>query len=439
MDVSATRRTATFRLAASVAVVFAVANVAWARASAPDGPARGLDLRAVDGGSRYYERFPSSLPVAPSFFPIGIWFQRIGSGTDVQEDRDVGINTFVVLTDNSDLGVLRDGGAAAAVEPGQFPNGQSRSEPGSETRAWFLGDEVDMQHGAGWHPCGQPESGFSCMQEAGRAAKDGRLRIANYGKGVTFWESDRDAATFVNRFQDVVSADNYWFTDPNICGASEGGRLLSAGQRDLAPGECRRASNYGATVERIRSLVGRRGSKPVWAFVELGHPFTEESAPTITPTEMAAATWSSVIHGARGIVYFAHSFGGSCQSQDLVHEECAAPMRAAVAETNRRITSLAPVLNSPSVERYARASGPIDTMVKWSDGRFYVFAGSRATTRRPQHASFTLACGRAAHATVLFEGRSVPITDGGFTDTFATPNSVHIYRIDGDPSCAPAT
>jgi hypothetical protein len=276
------------------------------------------------------------------------------------------------------------------------------------------------------------------MQEANDGANDGRLRIANYGKGVTFWESDRDAATFVNRFQDVVSADNYWFTDPNICRSSEGGRLLAAGRRNLAYGECRRASNYGTTVERMRSLVERRGSKPVWAFVELGHPFTEDSAPTIKPTEMTAAVWSSIIHGARGIIYFAHSFGGRCQSQDVLQEQCGTALRAAVAETNRRITFLAPVLNSPFVENYARSSGSIDAMVKWFDGHFYLFAGSRATTNHPQRSSFKVACGHAARATVLFEHRSVPVTRGRFRDTFATPNSVHIYEIDGDPSCAPA-
>ena len=32
-------------------------------------------------------------------------------------------------------------------------------------------------------------------------------------------------------------------------------------------------------------------------------------------------------------------------------------------------------------------------------------------------------------ATVVGEGRSIPITNGRFTDTFADGNAVHIYRI----------
>ena len=64
---------------------------------------------------------------------------------------------------------------------------------------------------------------------------------------MTFWEGDADAATFLNEFQDVVSADNYWFTDPFICGPGEGGAVLAGGQQ-LEPEKCRLAANYGWTV-----------------------------------------------------------------------------------------------------------------------------------------------------------------------------------------------
>ena len=51
---------------------------------APDGPPPrdGLqtagadvsaDLRPVDGGLRYYSRFPRSLPTSDGYFPIGVW------------------------------------------------------------------------------------------------------------------------------------------------------------------------------------------------------------------------------------------------------------------------------------------------------------------------------------------------------------------------------
>ena len=37
---------------------------------------------------------------------------------------------------------------------------------------------------------------------------------------------------------------------------------------------------------RVRDLVSPAGSKPVWAFVEVGHPFTESHAPSIQPAEV---------------------------------------------------------------------------------------------------------------------------------------------------------
>ncbi|MFP5019031.1 hypothetical protein ACKLTP_18990, partial [Paenarthrobacter ureafaciens] len=69
------------------------------------------------------------------------------------------------------------------------------------------------------------------------------------------------ARSFVNDYQDVASADNYWFTDPNICAKSEGG-ALNGHLRDLTDEECRLAANYGWTVERVRELAGK--DSPVW-------------------------------------------------------------------------------------------------------------------------------------------------------------------------------
>ena len=60
---------------------------------------------------------------------------------------------------------------------------------------------------------------------------------------------------------------------------------------------------------------------PIWAYVELGHPLGTNGG-QITPDQAAAAVWSSLIHGARGIVYFNHSFGGSCQTQHILRDTC---------------------------------------------------------------------------------------------------------------------
>jgi hypothetical protein len=439
-------------------------------------PARAVTLAGVDGGPNYYARFSHALPTSTSYFPIGVWFESVVSPEDVHKDRAAGLNTYVVLTADSNLGLVQSNGMHALVQGDEFG-----PHPGID--GWFLADEVDMTHG--------PGAGYDQMQSvANSTRRDGRIRYSNYGKGVLFWESDAEAARFVNDYQDIVSADAYFFTDNNICSGNEGGSLLAGGS-SLSPAQCHRAANYGATVNRVRSLVSPPGSKPVWAIVELGHPFSESEYPTITPPQVRAAVWQSLIAGARGIVYFNHSFGGPDQTQHILRDgtnagSAYASIRSVVTATDAQITQLAAVLNSPTVIS-GWSHGPGTTaMVKWAEGGkatkrsckskrgkkqrrkckkkakgraaagkrhkkscrskgkkkkckratpkgdLYVFAGSAGSSVEGR---FSLPCVGDTKAAVLGEGRSVAVHHGSFSDHFADANAIHIYRLDPDRSC----
>jgi hypothetical protein len=395
-------------------------------------------LRQVDGGPGYYSRFEPALPSAASFFPIGVWYESVLSEHDVQADRGSGINVYVQLTDTTDLALVRDAGSYAIDE--------DVARAGSETVGWFLTDEADMWAAPGdgpWtgnHPgegdiCGTTDwCGYTVLRTI-RAGfpQDARLTYANYGKGVVMWDDDDLAARFVNEFQDLVSADLYWFTDEDLCSADQGGYFLRGEKTALTAQECHLAANYGRTVDRVRSLQQPAGSKPVWALVEVGHPFTESSWPSITGAQVQAAVWSSLIHGARGIVYFNHSFGGPCQTQHALRDPCYREVRAAVTAVDRRIARLAPVLNAPWADDVTTAAGAVDTMTRYSGGHLYVFAGS--TRAAAQRASFTVSCVDSATVRVLDENRTLTVTDGHFSDGFADGNAVHIYRIDDAGDC----
>ena len=54
-------------------------------------------LEQVDGGTSYYARFSNALPGGSSYFPIGVWFESVISQADIK-DKDVGLNTYVVMT-----------------------------------------------------------------------------------------------------------------------------------------------------------------------------------------------------------------------------------------------------------------------------------------------------------------------------------------------------
>lgn len=385
-----------------------------------------IGLRPPDGGARYYAKYPHSLPADPAFFPIAVWFESVLSPADVAADKAAGLNTYLALTANSDLRLLAPAGMKAVVQHYEWLD--RATAPGSEAIAgWLLGDEVDMQEG--------PEQGPVTLDRVRRKlpAGDGRLRYSNYGKGVTFWETDAEAARFVNDFQDVVSADNYWFTDLKICGRSEGAALLLVRGRELTPAECHLAANYGRTVDRVRSLISPAGSRPVWNFVEVGHPASEAAWPSIQPAQVSAAVWSGIIHGARGVAYFNHSFGGPAPTQHALREKPYAAVRAEVTRTNDRIRRLARVLNAPFVDGLVTVTGAVDVMAKHQAGAFYLFAG--ANTAGGARAAFSAPCVGDATVTVLDEDRSIPLRGGGFTDTFADGNAVHIYRIDGGSTC----
>lgn len=393
-----------------------------------------LDLPRVpwEGGPAYYESFPVARGAGwsdPTFFPIGVWFESVLTQGDVDLDKAAGLNTYVELTDNSDMELVRRNGMSA------IPS--STGLGGSATVGWLLTDEADMMFGPGDDPWNGEYDWTSCVpvqEQGGKCgytvmktlrdalpAGDGRLRYANYGKGVMLWQDDAEAARFVNGYTQVVSNDLYWYTDPNIC--AEMPTWLG-----LPSGTCRLAANYGVTMDKMRRLDAMDGHRqPIFAFVEDGHPFTEDDAPTITGPQLAGAVMSSLIHEARGIIYFNHNFGGACQSQHVLRDCGRTTIRPAVTEINRRVRTLAAVLNSQSYQHVFHPR--LDTMLKAYGGAYYVFA-MLGRAEPPGTYTLTLPAGmRGAAAEVLFEDRSVAIAAGAFTDTFAAEHTYHVYRI----------
>ena len=108
-------------------------------------------------------------------------------------------------------------------------------------------------------------------------------------------------------------------------------------------------------------------------------------------------------------------------------------MRARITSLNAQITRLAPVLNAPRVDGLTTVSGAVDTLTKWSNGSLYVFAGNQ--TAASTTARFSMPCVGNATVTVLDENRTIPMSSGVFTDSFANDTSYHLYRIDGGSTC----
>ena len=106
---------------------------------------------------------------------------------------------------------------------------------------------------------------------------------------------------------------------------------------------------------------------PIAQFVETGGPFTEHTtgATYITPPELNWAVWSSLIHGARQIIYFNHSFGGPGFSFDNLAQPYYQTIQLGqtisiydqVKATDALVEQMAPVLNSPFAFGYVHVNG----------------------------------------------------------------------------------
>jgi hypothetical protein len=353
-----------------------------------------------------------------------VWFESVVSQADVDLDRDAGLNVYVVLTANSNLSLVRKNSMRAILQQSEWrTNPVAIASPA--VAGWELADEIDMSEG--------PGRGYATLDSIrAQLPGDGRMHFNNYGKGVMFWETAAQAGRFINEFQHIVSHDIYWFTDPNVKGAYEGGALLND-RRALMPVQTRRAANYGATVDRMRALDALDDQrKPIWAFVEVGWPFSEtdaQGARAIEPDEIRAAVWHSLIAGARGIIYFNHSFGGPHPSQHCLREPAYAAARAMVKSTNQLIAQLAQVLNAPFADGFVSASPSVRAMAKVHRDKYYIFAGSKENTASTP--TFFVAGISSGKATVIGEDRAIPIANGQFADNFADGNAIHIYRIDG--------
>jgi hypothetical protein len=378
--------------------------------------------RDVDGGQAYYRQFSSALPSDPGYFPIGVWFQDLVSQADIDLDKDAGLNLYVVLSSNSKLSLLQRNGMRAILQQSHWRSSRIALDSPA-VAGWLLFDEIDMQK--------TPDRGYAAIASVvAQLPGDGRLRYSNYGKGVMFWQTDAEAARFVNEFQHVVSSDIYWFTDPHYRDSMVVPWLNDG--KPLTMTQIRRAANYGYTVDRMRKLDAMDGVlRPIWNFVEVGWPYTETAARgarAIAPAEVRAAVWHSIIAGARGIVYFNHSFNGPNPSHHALRDPPYAAVRAVVRNTNNLITQLAPVLNAPFADGFATADPSIRTMTKLHQNKYFIFAGSKEN--RASTPTISLAGFGSGTATVIGENRTIPISNGRFSDGFEDGNAIHIYRID---------
>jgi len=365
----------------------------------------------------------------PAYFPISVWLQDasrtrngIPNGTNYQK---IGVNLGVGIWDDEWYSLRYQGVIDTKWQA--FPGVNRASEIKKLTGAtatyfngYMLDDEADMNYPN--DPAQYSTVNEKKMADAARATDPTRPVYSNYGKCLAIYEwvgchkqagYDTDMKAYCD-LVDLVSADYYGWTDP------------------WEPASYHGAWTYGASVDNMRKYCGQ--NKPIWGFVEAANPWSPGQGSitpkAITADQMEQAVWSMVVHGANGIVYFAHDFSNGLVEDAMLSR----PEIVARATTvNARLKSLAPILNSYS-QGGVSATGtngiPVATMYKKYNGGNYVFAmadGNANNTASGATTGTITVPVASGSATVVGENRTVPISGGKIIDAF-TAYQMHEYQ-----------
>lgn len=378
-----------------------------------------LDLPRIpwEGGPGYWLDFPKAANAGwtdPAFFPLAVFFGRAAHADQL---KSVGINTFQGVEHNAPLKDATSKGIFCIVQ-NEFSAADIGDDP--NVVGLFANDECDIGLGCTGSDTNENLADMKRQISELRSRNDGRFINANYSKGVleSFW-----ALGNMDDFMDVVdvaSVDNYAYTSPDT------GHAITQSSHWRPGTPTMRSATYGWLVDRMRAFQAEPGIKPNWMFVETAMPYLGDvGARTISPEEIEGACWSAIIHEARGIMFFQHNNDGVNGGYSLV--ECSEARKDLIRAANRKITSLAPVINTQS---FIWNFGPaIDTMLKEHEGSAYVFAeialatepGTRIFRLPPSVAGTTVE--------VVGEGRTLKVRDGMFTDDFPFEYTHHIYKI----------
>ncbi|MAZ03147.1 MAG: hypothetical protein CMN56_08415 [Sneathiella sp.] len=355
---------------------------------------------------------PSDIIAGEEIFPIGVWLQDPGNAPSF---KALGINFFAGLwkgPTERQLTQLQAAGMPVFAAQNNFAL-MPRYE--DIIIGWMMPDEPDNAQALANGGMGPPVPPETVIEQYRQMKERDPVRpvLLNLGQGVA-WDQWHGRGTRTNhpedythyvKAADIVSFDIYPIT-----------------HRDSA---VRGRLDYVARgVDRLVNWTDV--SKPVWSLIETSRVSTAEIMPT--GEQVRSLVWLSIIHGARGIIYFVHQFSPYFIEASLLENET---LSQDVATINARLQSLAPILNTEKAAKIdINVTAPYDSvsiLTRQDSCHLYVFAGS--VSKFASEAQITID-GDVVEAVVdvLDEARQIEFRDGGFQDSFA-PYAVHLYKI----------
>jgi hypothetical protein len=358
-----------------------------------------------------YGAWKSGPPQSEDYFPIAVWLQSPAKAAQYQA---IGINTYVGIWRSPTAEQLaqlqkHDISLICHFKP------ELKDQKGIV--GWMHGDEPDnaqsLPGGKGYGPPILPEKIVADYQKL-KEADPTRPILLNLGQGVAYDNyigrgvRRRELEDYPKYVQgsDIVSFDIY----PAVHDAAE----IAGHLEYVAKG-----------VTRLREWS--HDQKVIWNCIETTHISNEAVKPT--PRQVKAEVWMSLIHGSRGIIYFAHEFKPKFIEAGLLAD---GEMAAAVGKINAQVKELAPALNAPGEAGVVTVATsdknvPVAITVRRAGGNLYVFAVAMRDAEC--RATFTLANAKGVSTVnVLGEGRSLSVVGDRFEDQFKGYD-VHLYQI----------
>lgn len=346
---------------------------------------------------------PQPFPVsaATDVFPIAVWTQPVAS-FDKWQAR--GVNT---LMDYQGDGATIEQWSQAARDRGMYYIRKPLANPALDIGdknllAWALPDEPEIRT--------VPASTYAQWRANWNAIDPTRPILENFSGGyVIGWQGAKTSNDYIPYLNNVdwVSSSIYPVTAWNRPQTAGGGLDAS-----------------GRVIDRLEQWSG---GKPAWAVIEMDDqelPYGPRDLPSPTAGQFRATVWDSVIHGARGVVYFPESFNPAFKF-DNTPNDVAAEMPKVAAKLQ---SIAAPLLSDiDPVTRGLQVDGPLEGTWRIYNGQTYyvVLNFSEQTVTK----NITLqGVDPASPVTVNGESRTLTLSNSTLTDTFA-PFEVHVYQV----------
>jgi hypothetical protein len=390
-------------------------------------------VSATQGGP--FTTWENGPPNDPNFFPIGVWAQV---HTQAATHANMGMNMYWSLggfgSMEQQLTAIRNAGLyAVAHQNDEMRTLLAQNSPLLNTVvAWMQQDEPDNAKSGGdpWRYI-RPDDTLAIYNTI-RTYDSSRPVFMNLGQGVA-WDQWHGRGIYTG----------HWWDYPEYQKSAD---ILSF---DIYP-----ASSTGATagqlwrvaygVKRLREWTDP--DKPVWNIIEASR--IREGRNEVTPHELRALAWMSIVHGSTGIGYFVHYW--DADNRVTTNSLAGNPvLRPAVTALNAEITSLAAIINSPTVhdrvqvlmgndaDTISRDFGidGIATMLKEQDGELYLF-----TVRMRESDSLGIfqleGLDDRWKAHVIGEDRVIAINENGIFQDHYQGWDTRLYHIVPEPTAA---